>query len=354
MYRDVSLRIGSTEFTGWKSASVTRSIESLCGSFSVVIYPKEDDDLGKIPPNVEVDIMLGKEQVLRGIVDSISSSLSDRGLEVTLSGRSRTADIVDCSAMNLPGKWKETDLLSLSKSLLKPFGIKVVNELSSYTKFPFKLQSGESPFEALNRANEFQGALMLTDPIGRFIITKPGTVSAQDSIRYGENVMSAEMSVDYSSRFSEYTVKGQKRVKDSSGWTSTREVNFQASATDPVISSQRYRPKLFMAEAQATETQAQNRANLEASVRAAKSMELRVVLDGWKQRDGSLWPLNSLVFVNLPHFQIEKRQLLITSVTYFKGFDDGATTELILRRKDAYDKLIKKAVRESTVNKYGW
>lgn len=355
MYKDVSLRIGSSEFTGWKSASVTRSIESLCGSFSVEIYPKKDEDIGKIAPNVTTDVLIGGKQVLRGIVDNVSSSVNDRGTSTTISGRSLTADIVDCSAMNLPGKWKETNLLSLSKALLKPFKIEVVSEVSDYVSFPFKLQSGESPFEALNRANEFQGALLLSDPVGRFVITKPGNVAASDSIRYGYNVVSLDLVVDYSNRFSAYTVKGQKRVKNSSGWGSDREVNFEASASDPVISSQRYRPKLFIAEAQATETQAQNRADLEASVRAAKSMELRVVVSGWEQKiGGGLWPLNGLVFVDIPQFQIDKRQLLIASVTFHKGLQDGSTTELVLRRKDAYDKLVKKAVRKSTVNKYGW
>lgn len=354
---DVTLRIGTEEFGGWKAVSVSRSIESLCGTFEISLLDNFSNDVWVIVPNTVVDIFIDKKQVLRGLIDRVNTVEQTDGKVLTVSGRDKTADIVDCSAMNTPGKWKETDLFTLAGALCNPLDVSVKRELlpTELVKFPFKLQSGESPFEALNRANEFQGALLISDNLGRLVITKPGLTAVVDNLVIGQNITEAEMSVDYSNRFSEYTVKGQKKVKDSSGWgTSETRVNFEAKATDPVIGDQRYRPKLFQAEAQATQELAQKRVNLEASVRAAKSAEVIVQVKGWTQRTGVLWPVNGIVTVNIPSMQIFLHQMLIAALTYSKSLDGGTITSMTLRRKDAYQQLIKKAVRKGTVNTYGW
>jgi prophage tail gpP-like protein len=353
---DVTIRFESEEFGGWKAVAVSRSVESLCGTFEISLLDNFAGDVWVLVPNVTVDVFIGKIQVLRGMIDRVNTVVRTDGKVLTISGRDKTADIVDCSAMNTPGKWKETNLFQLAGQLCNPFKVSVKREITpaELVKFPFKLQSGESPFEALNRANEFQGALLISDNLGRLLITKPGLNVATDVLVTGQNVVESEMTIDYSNRFSQYTVKGQKKVKNSSGWgTSETRVNFEATAVDPIIADQRYRPKLFQAEAQATQTLAQNRVNLEASVRAAKSSEVVVQVKGWTQRTGVLWPVNGLVTVNIPEMQLFNRKMLIAALTYSKSLDGGTTTSMTLRREDAYQKLIKKAVRKGTVNTYG-
>jgi prophage tail gpP-like protein len=355
MSNNLRVIVDRQSFEGWKRVSVTRSIESLSGTFEITLLDKFGSNRWVFVPNITVDIAIGDDQVLRGLIDKISVRESATGKEYTISGRDETADLIDCSAMNTPGDFKDQTIVSLAQQLFSPFDIKVKNQYSgTLVKFPFKLQTGESPFEALNRANEFQGALLISDNLGRVIITQPGATNADDKLIMGNNIAEANMEVDFSNRFSVYTVKGQKKVKNDSGWGSVRKVNFSAEANDEVIGDRRYRPKLFQAEAQATQEAAQNRVNLEASVRASKSMEATVMTRGWHQSTGRLWTVNETVYVNIPEFQMTNRKMLIASLTHTKSLEEGTMTTIKLRREDAYQKLIKKAVRKGTVNSYGW
>lgn len=353
----VRIRIGDQLFEAWKQVSVSRSIESLCGTFDISLFDRFDNQQWLFVPNTVVDIFIGNDQVLRGIIDRVSIGADPTQKILSIAGRDQTSDLVDCSAMNIPGKWSQIDLANLTYFLCNPFGIKIRSDVVTDVLFDFKLQSGESPWEAINRANEFQGALIISDKFGRLVITKPGmsTDPVSDRLVYGKNISKFSLVVDYSSRYSEYTVKGQTKVSEESGWgTSERKVNFEATATDPVIAERRTRPKLFQAEGKATQKSAQNRVNLEASVRAARSSELIVTVQGWRQTNGKLWPINQYVFVDIPPARIENRRFIIAEVEYQKTLDGGSATQMILRREDAYQKLIKNAVRKGTTNTYGW
>ena len=360
MSDDVTIRIESINFTGWKSVSVTRTMENLCGTFNVSLLDRFGSDQWVFVPNQTVDISVGDNQVMIGRIDRVAASISGEGKSLAVSGRDYTSLLVDGSAMNVPGNYKETNLFALSRVLCSPYNVQVINEITPDIKFPFKLQSGESVFEALSRANEFQGAILLTDRLGRLVLTKAGgraddPTQPTDDILIGSNVLEARMEIDYSNRYSDYTVKGQRKVKDGSGWNSTKKVNFQATAVDPVIAGQlAYQPKLFQAESQSTQEGAQRRVNLEASVRAARSAFITVKMRGWTQRSGRIWPINRLVLVNIPEFQLQYRKMLIAAATFSRSISEGTTTTLVLRREDAYQQLVKKAVREGTTNLYGW
>lgn len=352
---EVNLRIGTVNYTGWKTASISRSIESLCGSFSLELIDGFTPELWPITPNVEADIDIDNTPVMRGLIDRISPSIKQDSRGLSVSGRDTTADLVDCSAMNEPGTWRNNTVTvtTLARALCAPFDVRVIAERQTAEKFTHTIQAGESPFESLARANEFEGALFLTDERGRLLITSPGQGEpATDKLVTGENIIEASAAIDYSDRFSDYTVKGQAR-EIGDGWNSNT-VSVKASSSDPIIASKRFRPKLIVAEKTVNTADAQNRADLEATVRAAKSSQVTVTVAGWAQRSGRLWPLNGLVSVNIPELQLTDRKMLITSVNYSKSIGEGSRTIIELRREDAYKALVKKQVRTGTANGYGW
>jgi len=81
--------------------------------------------------------------------------------------------------------------------------------------------------------------------------------------------------------------------------------------------------------------QAQERANWEATVRAARAGTASVVVQGWTQESGALWPLNVLVPVRSPFLGIDSDMLISgTHIT----LDDagGSITEITLARPDAF------------------
>ncbi len=356
---DVGITIGSREFAGWKRVSISRTVESVCGTFELEVSDKLMGGDWDLVPNESIVVSIDGQQVMSGLIDRLGVSKTTDRVDMTMGGRDLTADLVDASALNEPGSWQETNLYELARSLCRPFNIKVTNKLDDLMKFPFTLQTGESPWDAINRANEFQGALVYTDRLGRLVLSEAGKdlLTNEDRLEMGRNIIEASLNVDYSQRFSSYIVKGQKTSKSNAGdgWGSTKtRVNFEASAVDEIIKDKRYRPKMFQAEGTATQEQAQRRADLEASVQAAKSSELKVKVRGWSTLKGIVWPVNSLVYVNIPSMSFSDRRMLIASVNFRKDVNSGTTTDLILRREDSYQKLLKKKVRKGTVNSYGW
>jgi prophage tail gpP-like protein len=79
---------------------------------------------------------------------------------------------------------------------------------------------------------------------------------------------------------------------------------------------------------------ARKRAQWEATVRAARAVSVSVTVQGWRQADGTLWPVNGLVQVDLPWLRISG-EMLITELTYSLD-ESGTQTQMTLRRADAY------------------
>ena len=352
---NIVIKIGSIALDNWKSVSVTRSIESLCGTFSISLYDNKNQILEILSPNSKVDIYVDDYRIMRGYIEKFDAFIDRNESLYDLSGRDCICDIVDSSSIIKPGKWNETTLYNLALSLCKPFSVTVKKDLDiNFIAFPFKLQSGESPFEALNRANEFQGALLLVDENSNLLITKVGNNVFSESLSYGNNILNAKFAVNYADRFSEYTVIGQRKIKNSSGWEE-KTVNFSATAEDKIFAStKRYRPKVLQSEAPTSQKGAQNRANLEASVRAAKTRTLSITTNNWTQRSGALWAINNLVNIDIPKLGFYNNLMLLSSITYSKDLRNGSLCSMQFRRKDAFQPLINNEIPPIEDNKLKW
>lgn len=61
---------------------------------------------------------------------------------------------------------------------------------------------------------------------------------------------------------------------------------------------------------------------------------MTIVVQGWLQPNGSLWPINALVRATVPRIGVDG-DMLISQVEYTMG-DGGQTTQLHLVRPDAF------------------
>jgi prophage tail gpP-like protein len=217
--------------------------------------------------------------------------------------------------------------------LCAPFGVSVVAPSSTGAVIDiFKIQQGETVFEALDRAAKKRGYLLTTDGLGSLVITRPGTQRATTRLEQGINILSGSAVFDFKNRFSKYTVKGQDF-----GWNKEVDPAFAyktiATATDPSV--KRHRPLVIQSEQLTNLNDAKQRVNWEASVRAARASKFNIVVQGWRQGDGSLWRPNQLVLCRADRIGLNG-EMLITDVSYTLGSDTGSTTTLALERKDAY------------------
>jgi prophage tail gpP-like protein len=133
-------------------------------------------------------------------------------------------------------------------------------------------------------------------------------------------------------RFSDYIVKGQRAGTDNDYGESCAAVRGEARD----IGVARYRPFMVRAEGQVTDGDAIRRARWEASTRAARSVTVAVTVAGWRQDDGSLWRINTLVPCRLPYLRIEQ-DLLISRLTFSLTLDGGTTSRLELKDPKAFE-----------------
>ena len=101
----VSLHVKGLRYEGWESVTVTRNIESVATTFSLGLTERYPGHLRpfRVRTGDRCQVKIGGELVLTGQVDRVAPSYSARHHTIAISGRSRTAQLVDCSASEAPG-----------------------------------------------------------------------------------------------------------------------------------------------------------------------------------------------------------------------------------------------------------
>lgn len=329
----LKLLVNGKAFEGWQQISVKRSMKAISGSFELAVVDKwaEDQTAWQIKPGDSCTLMIGEDTLVTGYVDAVSSSIDATTKRVAVSGRDKTGDLVDCSADHKTGSISNVTLLELAKKLAAPFGVGVKALVTSSEKWPaWKIQQGESIFESIERAARLRGVLLMNDGAGNLVITRAATARASSELVQGDNILSAEAEFSMKERFSRYTVKAQGMGLDETN--PETDFSMTGSASDAGVS--RHRPMVIVAEGAATIASCRTRAQWEATVRLGKSTRVSVTVVGWRQVNGDLWAVNTVVKVNAPGLGLNT-ELLITEVTFQKS-DSGTLTQLTLEPAAAY------------------
>lgn len=330
---EVTLLVNGKNYGGWKQATVTRSLDAISGKFDLSSVDKWETSGQRwtIYPGDKCELSIGGKALITGYVDKTSPSYDSNSHAIRISGRDKTADLVDCSAVVTSSEIRGLNLTGIIQALAKPFGVGVVAQTDPGPVFPsFGIQPGETVWEAIERAARQRFMVVTTDGQGNIVIADIGTARAVDDLIEGQNIKEASADYDYSQRFSRYIVKGQSAASNDGAQAAVP--NIQSEAVDPNI--KRYRPKILTAETQASDGSASNRADLEAATRAGKSTKISVTVVGWTMSNGELWPLNVLVRIRSPFLSIDEDMLI--SEVKFDVSDGGVVTELQLTRPDAY------------------
>lgn len=325
----VELLVDGKEYSGWKEVEITRSMESAAGAFALSVSERRP---WSIIPNRRAEVRDRGVPLAVGWIDKASSSFAATSHNRKVIGRDLTADMVDCSAMNEEVEWTGLDLYELSTRLADPFGLDVVQDTFVGDPFEvFRLQPGETAWEALERACRMRGLLAHADRFGALRLAKPGSKRSLVSLVEGQNILEASIEVDRSARFSNYTVRGQSQ--GSNNWNGELAAQPEGTAVDLAV--ERYRPLMVLGESNVTPTVAQDRAQWEAAVRAARGSKLVLKVQGWHQASTpSPWDVNMVAPCVIPYFGLDD-ELLITSLTHSQGAS-GTFTKLELMRPDAF------------------
>ncbi|HFB2116367.1 TPA: baseplate protein [Escherichia coli] len=339
MSNTVTLRTDGRLFTGWTSVSVTRSIESVAGYFELGVNVPPGTDLSGLAPGKAFALEIDGQIVCTGYIDSRRRQMTADSMKITIAGRDKTADLIDCAAVYSGGQWKNRTLEQIARDLCAPYGVTVRWELSdkeSSAAFPgFTLDHSETVYEALVRASRARGVLMTSNAAGELVFSRAAS-TATDELVLGENLLTLDFEEDFRDRFSEYTVKGYARANGAEGDDIDAKsiVSRKGSATDSDVT--RYRPMIIIADSKITAKDAQARALREQRRRLAKSITFEAEIDGWTRKDGQLWMPDLLVTIDASKYAIKTTELLVSKVTLILNDQDGLKTRVSLAPREGF------------------
>lgn len=342
MSDDVFLLVNGKRYGGWKSVSITRSIESIAGSFSLDVSDRWDgaEDPWPIAEEDECKVYIDEVVVIDGYVDKRRLSAAKEERTLGYDGRDRAGALTDCSAIVEAGsvskkKWtfRDVDVVQLATKIAEPFGIKVSVQAglgSVLTKNKkVVLHPGDTCFDVISRVAAAAGVIVVSDADGGIVITRAGTTRAASLIE-GQNILAASVEYDATDRFHRYLISTQIPGTDEASGEATR---IQAEATDEGV-TRTQRILLIMPDKGYNTADSKRRADWEARTRAARAEKVTVTVQGWKQPNGFLWPINTLTRVRASRSIGVDGDLLISQVEYTIG-EGGRMTQLSLLRPDA-------------------
>ena len=329
---------------GWTEATVTRSLETISGAFTVTLSEREPGETTPrvIRPGNACRVELEDETVLQGWVDAVTVNYDGGAHTIAVRGRDATGDLVDCSAASKPGEWKDARLEEIASALCEPFGIRVTREVDTGAPFArFRIEEGESVFEAIERGCRFRAVLPLSDGRGGLILGGPTRSRTAVRLERGVNILSASGTASWLARFSDYTLLGQQAggaggggmFGGPSGITAEQVAHVSATARDGGVD--RYRPLTIIGEQSLNNDEAKARIQWEANVRSARARSARVTVQGWREvPDGDLWEPGRLVFLADEWLGIAQ-ELLVSSTS--QSLSAGGTlTTMDLVPQDAF------------------
>lgn len=342
---DVKLKVDNKDYTGWTSIEVSKGIEDLSGSFSLVLTNRWRDDKESlaIRPGRPCKVSIEGETIIDGYIDVLSISYNADFHEIRVSGRDKAADLIDCAVANGTGEYKNLTFDKIIEQIVSPFGISVKNEVPSGSPIKkFNIEQGMSAYEAIQKLCLRAGCLAVSDNEGNLILTRAGTESGGTGLIEKENILEAIATYDFTQRFSKYIVKGQKAGKDNED--AVTATTAKSEVTDSNVD--RYRPTLIVADGQNDKTKAETRAKWEAAVRRGKSRVFEITVQGWLDGSGSTWKTNQLLNLDAPNLGVSDN--LVVANTIFRLDEGGERTTLSLSPAEAFTPLPSTSAEEDS------
>lgn len=327
------LKVDGAFYGGWKSMRVSRSIEQIAGTFELEVtehWPGQPL-ASPIRPGHSCQVLLDGAPVITGYIDTVEPSYDANSHTVRITGRDKTGDLVDCSAIHKGGQWNNVGIATLARDLIAPFGIRLQIEADAGSAFSsFNIQEGETVFECLERAARMKALLLVSNPLGDLVITRAGRSVVPVQLEEGKTIKSARGEFSWKDRFSRYTVKGQDRLGPDGD---TEHASPAATFSDSTIT--RYRPLIVLAEEHGHGATLRDRAEWEKNVRMGRGNRGSVTVQGWRHANGDLWQPNTLVRVRSPLLWLDA-DMLIVGCTWTLD-ERGTHTELTIARREAFD-----------------
>lgn len=341
---DVSLEFNGQIFRGFKSLKIDFGINNIAAKFSLVVANSDNGGvISLFPTDVSVVIRIGSDVVLTGWVEVVSPSASPEDSGITISGRSKAGDLVECSAVHSSGQWRRQSVEAIAEELCSPYGIGILrpNAGTGEVIDNFEIEKGESVYECIERLCRLRSLLARSTPEGDIRLARAGKRRAQrplqrfiDPERQRENnIIRGGGSFATTGRFSEFHVIGQSPGSNSSYGEETA----QGSAVIHDQAILRYRPKIMLADGAANSDDCMRIGSWEVAQAAGKAQQSSFDVVGWRQFSGGpLWEVDLVTEINDEETGIIRNDLIINALSFIRDLESSYCT-ITLQPVAAFD-----------------
>lgn len=320
-YEQVTIETGGMQYSQWVEAAVECGAAQASRSFSIICSEPNQlfGDAWVFKPGTEITIRATGSLLLKGYVDTYAPDIGPKNHRAVISGRSKSKDIVDCSAVHKTGEWKKKKPKEIAEDLCKPFKVRVESDVEGKEIPVWRLAPGSTVFEEIEALARHQGLLIIGTADGGIKLTRADKFQMHSgALVEGANIIEASAQLSEKGKYSDVIARGQSGL--GSGADAQR---LESVSRDRTV--ERHRPILIIAEGEMDATRLKERARWQASRNAGWSTTATVKVKGWRDDAGELWSPEKLVFVESKRLKISQ-PMAIKTVRFIQNGEGTITT----------------------------
>lgn len=358
------LEIAGLVFSDWKHIRWTNGCERFPSDFDAEVSFRAGMPL--LAPGDAFRLFVGKPGehlflVMTGWIDAVSNRISANDHTISLRGRSRCADLVDCSAEFPPDESQPSGAPKLVHNyktviqiaaelgavyeppiLVSTIGREDAEEPGTFVIPQFDVNLGETAYQVIEKLARNQNLLVMDAPDGHLRLVEP-TIPAtlkdhenQSRLELGKNILAMSLELDFSQRYSEINVFNQ--TVNSQGEFGLDNNIFGTSEDRGITRHRRYMgfaetPYVLTQGSQPSQSWSQRRADWECNRRYGRSQVAHITVDAWTDASGTLWAPNTTVDVIADYAGFNAtgdKAWVIAEVTFSQNEQSGTTAQLTL------------------------
>lgn len=272
---EFSIVIDGRTVEGWQQIRVSRSLDEIADSWEVgVVARATGSGAGEtllFEEGQTAVIKIDGAEVVTGYVDVVRRRKDAASRAITLSGRSKAGDLVDCSILGKHA-WRDVSAIEIANDLTSYFGIVCSTKIAGLENVQrFRAKAGEEVFTALDKLARDAGARWQSRPTGDLELVRAGATRAEAALVAGVNIFESELTLDGSQRFSDYIFRSQMATSDNVFGDDA--ANVEVAVVDPGAS--RNRPLIVHDDHKGIDG-LKRRAEWERNTRAGRAVVLRI------------------------------------------------------------------------------
>ncbi|PPQ42171.1 phage baseplate assembly protein [Rhodopseudomonas palustris] len=311
--------VGGTRWSAFEKINVHAAFNEAARSFSFEVAA----EMGASATNrlfikgTPVKIYANADLLLDGQVDKRQAQFDGDPpkASITVTGRSKSADLIDGSAEHETGSIKNKTPDQIGNEVCKKYAAKFRTDQQLDKVEKYQVTPGESVFRCVEKLARQQGMTLAGRPDGDVDITKAGSKRHAGGLIEGFNIKGGSADHDGSNQHSEYIVRGQRP-------SGHGEDNLEVEAREKDETVKRHRPVVIVQDEDTDKKRAKKRAKNRKERAAGDALKATIRVQGFRDEAGTVWTPGWLIWTESPFLDIAQ-DMLIESVDFDQ--DDGGS-----------------------------